>query len=143
MSTQFSLNEITHVIALAMAPAFLLASVAGFSSLVVGKMTTIVTRLRALNAIEAADRSRAHLKADIPRLKRCAKLIGRSLAFLVSAGIVTTSLMALAFVGALMKWQHETAVAVLFIIALVLFAVAFGFLLCEALIWHHDFDHQP
>ena len=143
MTTQFSLTEITHVIALAMAPAFLLAAVAAFSALVAGKMTTIVTRIRDLMAIEDADRPRAHLKADIPRLKRRAKLIGRSLAFFVGAGIATTSVMILAFVGALMKWQHETGLAVLFIIALVLLVVAFGFLLLEALIWHHEFDLQP
>ena len=142
MVMQLSLREISHVIALAMAPAFLLAAVAAFSALVVGKMTSLVTRIRALNTIEDADRVRAHLKADIPRLKRCAKLVGRSLVFLVGTGFVTTCLMVLAFVGALMKWQHETAVAVLFVIALVLFAVAFGYLLCEALIWHDEFDHQ-
>jgi hypothetical protein len=110
--------------------------------LAVGKMTSIVTRIRTLNTIEDADRVRAHLKADIPRLKRCAKLVGRSLVFLVGTGFVTTCLMVLAFVGALMKWQHETAVAVLFVIALALFAVAFGYLLREALIWHDEFDHQ-
>jgi ABC-type dipeptide/oligopeptide/nickel transport system permease component len=142
MLTPLSLREISHVIALAMAPAFLLAAVAAFSALAVGKMTSIVTRIRTLNTIEDADRVRAHLKADIPRLKRCAKLVGRSLVFLVGTGFVTTCLMVLAFVGALMKWQHETAVAVLFVIALALFAVAFGYLLCEALIWHDEFDHQ-
>jgi hypothetical protein len=142
MVTELSLREISHVIALAMAPAFLLAAVAAFSSLVVGKMTSIVTRLRTLTAIEDGDRARAHLKRDIPRLKRCAKLIGRSLAFLVGAGFFTTSLMLIAFAGALMKWQHETVVAGLFMIALALFATAFGFLLCEALIWRHEFDHQ-
>jgi hypothetical protein len=35
-----------------------------------------------------------------------------------------------------MKWEHETAVALLFAIALALFAVAFAFLLFEALICH-------
>jgi Protein of unknown function (DUF2721) len=142
MFTQFSLREISHVIALTMAPAFLLAAVAAFSALVVGKMTSIVTRSRTLNTIEDADRVRAHLKTDIPRLKRCTKLLARSLVFLVGTGLATTCLMIFAFVGALMKWQHDTAVAVLFVIALALFAVAFGYLLREALIWHHEFDHQ-
>jgi hypothetical protein len=41
-----------------------------------------------------------------------------------------------------MKWHHETAVAVLFMIALALFAIAFGCLFCETLIWHHERDHQ-
>jgi hypothetical protein len=50
MLTQLSLREISHVIALAMAPAFLLAAVAAFSALVVGKLTSIVTRIRTLNA---------------------------------------------------------------------------------------------
>ena len=142
MLTQLSLHEISHVIALSTAPAFLLGAAAAFSSLVMGKMTSIVTRIRTLNAIEDSDPTRAHLKADIPRLKRCAKLMGRTVVFLVGSGFVTTSLMALAFAGAVMKWQHETAVAVLFMIALALFAIAFGFLFCEALIWHHERDHQ-
>ena len=142
MLTQLSLSEISHVIALAMAPAFLLVAVSALSSLVVGKMSSIVTRLRVLNAIEDDDRTRAHLKADIPRLKRSAKLMGRSLAFLVASGFVTACLMILAFLGALIKGQHEMGVAILFIIALTLFAVAFAFLFCEAIIWHHEFDHQ-
>jgi hypothetical protein len=142
MLTQLSLHEISHVIALSMAPAFLLAAVGAFSSLVVGKMTGVVTRIRTLNTIEDTDRARAHLKADIPRLKRCAKLMDHSLTCLVGSGFVTTSLMILAFAGAVMKWQHETAVALLFMIALALFAVAFGFLFCEAVIWHNEFDHQ-
>ncbi len=142
MLTQLSLHEISHVIALSTAPAFLLGAVAAFSSLAMGKMTSIVTRIRTLNAIDDTDRTRAHLKADIPRLKRCAKLMGRSVVFLVGSGFVTTSLMALAFAGAIMKWQHETAVAVLFMIALALFAIAFGFLFYEALIAHHERDNQ-
>ena len=140
--TQLSLSEISHVIALASAPAFLLVAVAACSSLVVNKMSGIVTRLRALNAIEDDDRTRAHLKADIPRLKRCAKLIGRSLALLVASGFVTTCLMIVAFLGALVKGQHEIGVAILFVIALTLFAGAFGFLFYEAIIWHHESDHQ-
>jgi hypothetical protein len=60
----------------------------------------------------------------------------------VSAGLATICVVILAFVGALAKWQHETAVALLFMFALSLLAVAFAFLLCEAIIWHHDFDHH-
>ena len=142
MLTQLSLSQIPHVIALAMAPAFLLAAVGGFSLLLVGKITSVVTRLRALHAIEDGDRTRAHLKADIPRLRRCARLISRSLAFAVASGFVTTCVMIFAFVGALAQWQHETAVAILFMIALALFAAAFGFLLCETIIWHREFDHE-
>ena len=142
MLTQLSLHDISHVIALSTAPAFLLGAVAALSSLATGKMTSIVTRIRTLNTIEDTDRVRVHLEADIPRLKRCAKLMDRALTCLVGSGFVTASLMILAFAGAVMKWQHETAVALLFMITLALIAVAFGFLFCEALIWHGEFDHQ-
>ena len=142
MFTQLSLSEISHVIALAMAPAFLLVAVAAFSSLVVGKMSSVVTRLRALNAIADDDRTRTHLKADVPRLRRCARLLGRSLAFLVASAFVTACLMIYAFLAALVKGQHEMVVAILFVIALALFATAFGFLFCEVIIWHHESDHQ-
>ena len=142
MVTQLSLSEISHVIALSMAPAFLLVAVGAFSSLVVGKMTSIVTRIRVLNAIEDTDRTRAHLKSDIPRLKLCARLISRSLAFSVGSGLVTICVMIFSFVGALIKWQHETAVAILFMLALALLGVGFGFLLREAIIWHDELDHQ-
>ena len=142
MVTQLSLSEISHVIALSMAPAFLLAAVGAFSSLVVGKMTSIVTRIRFLNAIEDTDRTRAHLKSDIPRLKLCARLISRSLAFSVGSGLVTICVMIFSFAGALFKWQHETAVAILFMFALALLGVGLGFLLREAIIWHDELDHQ-
>ena len=142
MMAQLSLSEISHVIALAMAPAFLLVATAAFSSLVVGKMSSIVTRLRALNAIGDHEQPRAHLRADIPRLKRCAKLIGRSLACLVASGFVTTCLMIVAFLGALVIGQREIAVAILFVVALTLFAAAFAFLLYETMLWHHESDHQ-
>lgn len=142
MVTQLSLSEISHVIALSIAPAFLLAAVGAFSSLVVGKMTSIVTRIRVLNPIEDTDRTRAHLKPDIPRLKLCARLISRSLAFSVGSGLVTICVMIFSFVGALIKGQHETAVAILFILALALLGVGCGFLLREAIIWHDELDHQ-
>ena len=91
MLTQLSLNQVPHVIALAMAPAFLLGAVVGFSALLVGKMTSVVTRL-ALHAIEDGDRTRAHLKADIPRLRRCARLISRSLVFAIALPILPLAL---------------------------------------------------
>ena len=50
--------------------------------------------------------------------------------------------MIFAFLGALVKGQHEIGVAIVFVIALTLFAAAFGLLFDEAIIWRHECDHQ-
>jgi hypothetical protein len=49
--------------------------VAGFVSILLGRMTTIVDRIRSLNEIPKDDAARASLKSDIPRLRRRAKLL--------------------------------------------------------------------
>jgi Protein of unknown function (DUF2721) len=53
-----------------MAPAFLIGAVAGLIAVLVGRMNGIIDRIRMVNGIAADDEARAHLKADLPRLKR-------------------------------------------------------------------------
>lgn len=59
----------------AMAPAFVLGAVAGFVSIVLGRLTAVVDRIRSLNDVSDDDRDRVHLKSDLPRLRRRAKLL--------------------------------------------------------------------
>ena len=62
--------QLAQVISQATAPAFMLGAGAGFVSILLGRMSAIVDRIRHLNEIDEADRSRSHLKADLPRLRR-------------------------------------------------------------------------
>jgi hypothetical protein len=48
-------------------------------------MARIVDRVRALDDIDDQDQRRAHLKADMPRLRRRAKLIHSSMSLSISA----------------------------------------------------------
>ena len=48
----------------------MLGAVAGFVSILVGRMNSVVDRIRYLNEIADDDGARGHLKSDIPRLRR-------------------------------------------------------------------------
>ena len=63
-------DQLSTVISHAIAPSFLLGAVAGFMSILNSRMSSILDRVRSLNAIAPGDADRGHLKADIPRLER-------------------------------------------------------------------------
>jgi Protein of unknown function (DUF2721) len=65
-----SVSQLSQVITQAIAPAFLLGALAAFISVVILRMNRVVDRSQMLNAIAANDPTRAHLKADIPRLRQ-------------------------------------------------------------------------
>jgi len=69
--TAAQLSEITGQIA---APALLSGTVAGFVSILIGRLNRVIDRSQALNAISDDNAARAYLKADVPRLKRRAAL---------------------------------------------------------------------
>src|SRR5215467_2991347 len=62
-------QQLAQVMSQATAPAFVLGAVAGFVSILLGRMTMILDRIRSLNEIGEDDAERARLKSDIPRLR--------------------------------------------------------------------------
>ena len=68
-------GQLSQVMVQATAPAFILGAVAGFISILLGRMTSVIDRVRSLNEIADGDTARAHLKSDIPRLRKRAKLL--------------------------------------------------------------------
>ena len=136
-----SIEQLTQVITSVTAPAFLLGAVAGFISVLVSRLNRVLDRSQALNSIEDDDRSRARLKADIPRLKRRAVLLSNAVLFATICAIITALLIIVAFATAFFRLQHEYGIAVLFIIALAFFIVSVVNLAREARIGLHEFDH--
>jgi Protein of unknown function (DUF2721) len=76
-----SVTQLSQVIGQVTAPAFLLGAVAAFTSVLISRMNRIIDRSQALNAIGDDDASKAHLKSDIPRLKRRAALLNSAILF--------------------------------------------------------------
>jgi hypothetical protein len=136
------LNELSQVITHATAPAFLLGAVAGFISVLIGRMNSILERTRRLNAIADDDPKIAHLKADLTRLKRRAKLMNDAIYFAVASALCTTLLVIMAFGTAILGFQHEPGAGLMFVIALGLLSMSLFYLGREIRIALNEFDHH-
>jgi uncharacterized membrane protein YqjE len=136
-----SVAQLSQVITQVTAPAFLLGAVASFTSVLIARMNRIIDRSQVLNAIEEEEASRTHLKEDIPRLKRRAVLLNKSILFSTFAAITTSVLVIVAFVSAYLNVAHEYGVGVLFVLALVFFTASLVNLARETRIALHDLDH--
>ena len=116
--------RLSEVMREAAAPAFVLGAVAAFISILVGRLTSVLDRIRNLNAIPDDDKSRGHLKADIVRLRRCAQLLKKATLLALASGIATSMLLLVAFLSAFLRLQHVYGAALLFIVAIVFLAAA-------------------
>ena len=134
-------DQLAQVITHATAPAFLLGAVSGFVAVLIGRMNGVLDRIRTINAIAAEDDARAHLKADLPRLQRRARLLNRATLLAVSSAICTTLLVVLAFFSAFLGLRHEPGAAVLFVAALLLMGGALLALALEVRIALTAYDH--
>jgi hypothetical protein len=70
-------------------PAFVLGAVAGFVSILLGRMTAVMDRIRHLNDIAEDEEARRHLKSDIPRLRRRLKLLNGAARLALASGVCT------------------------------------------------------
>ena len=110
-------GQLSRVMSQAMAPAFVLGAVAGFTSILLGRMTTVLDRIRTLNEIADDDTTRAHLKSDIPRMRQRAKLLNNATRLALASGMCTSLLLVVGFAGAFLRLQHEYGAGLLFVIA--------------------------
>ena len=62
-------ERLTQIFSQAIAPTFFLGAVAGFISLMASRLSGVMERMQALNAITDDDHPRVPLKADIDRLQ--------------------------------------------------------------------------
>jgi hypothetical protein len=134
-----SLAEVSHVIALATAPSFLLGAVVAFVSLLLVRAGRIFDDLKILDEPESGHPRHHRIKADLPWLRRRARLIHASIAISTMSGGATALLVVLAFLGALMDLDTEIAVASLFVAALLLFVIALYLFAHEALLGLREF----
>jgi len=135
-----SIDQLGRIIANVAAPAFLLGAVAAFISVLASRINRVVDRAQFLHGITDDDASKAYLKADIPRLRRRAALLNRSLFCAVLSAICTALIVIVAFVSALLQLNHEYGVAILFIVSLLTFCVSLIDLSRETWIALHDND---
>jgi len=131
MPASLMADQLSRIISEATAPAFLLGAVAGFVSVLIGRLNRVVDQGAALLSISDQDSEKRRSKEAIPLLRRRAKLMNRAIECAVVSGICTTFLVILAFANALIGVNHAYGSALLFVVALAFFAASLIFLLLE------------
>jgi hypothetical protein len=135
-----SIDQLGRIISDVAAPAFMLGAVAAFIAVVISRINRVIDRAQLIHGIPENDASRLFLKADLPRLRRRAVLLNRSLFCSVVAAILTSLIIIVAFVSAMLGFVHEYGVAVLFTAAMLMFCVSLVDLARETRIALHDND---
>ena len=133
--------QLSHVISEATAPAFVLGAVAGFVSILSGRLTAVIERIRNLNDIADNEKPRAHLKSDIPRLQRRLHLLNGATHLALASGVCTSLLLVVAFGSALLRLQHVYGAATLFFVAVALLGASLFRFGQEARIGLTEADH--
>jgi hypothetical protein len=117
-------QRLSQIFSAAAAPTFFLGSVAAFVSLMSSRLAAVTDRVRNLNAIDDEDESRAHLKADIDRLRRRAHFLHSGMVAALRAGICATLLLAILFVTEFMGFHYAYGAGMLFIVATIFLGFA-------------------
>jgi len=136
-----TVSQLSQVISQAVAAAFILVALAAFISVMILRMNRVVDRSQMLNAIGGDDPAGAHLKTDLPRMKRRAVRLNNAILFASISAIFATLLVVVAFVSAFLGIQHERGIAVLVIVTLGFFAAALVNLARDTRIAAHECDY--
>ncbi len=135
-----SIDQLARIIGNVAAPAFLLGAVASFISVLLSRINRVIDRAQFIHGIPKNDTSRSFLKSDLPRLRRQAALLNRSLFSAIVAAIFTALIIIVAFVSALLQFAHEYGVAILFMAALLMFCASLVDLARETRLALHEND---
>jgi hypothetical protein len=124
------LSHITSVIAQTAAPAFVLGAVAGFLSILISRLDRTAERARDLRKTAVPEPSKAHGEFMGSAFRR-QELLYRAIYFAVLCALTTATLVLLSFAAALFEIRHERIVALLFMVALMMFMISLIYFLRE------------
>jgi Protein of unknown function (DUF2721) len=118
------MSHISEVISQSVAPAFILGAVSGFTSVLVTRLNRIIDRCRTLAAGDQNQGGEGSGGAELSALNARAKFINLAIFLALGAALATILLMVVAFADAFLEIPHEKGVAILFVVALLLFGAA-------------------
>ena len=127
------LNHLAQIIGQVVAPVFLLAGVGAFLNVCTGRLARIVDRSRNLEPRLLASRGKEHdrLVGEIRLIDRRMRLVSRAVFFTVLSALRICAVVVLLFAAFLTGWRIGTAVALLFIVAMVAIGSGFAIFLHE------------
>ena len=119
MQHDIGVNAVAHVIQLAVAPVFLLSGIGAMLAVMTNRLARIVDRARVLEAaIESSTDASVMVEDELRTLARRAKLISRSVALCTATALLVCAVIVVLFLGAFLKLDTSTFVALLFITAM-------------------------
>lgn len=127
------LNDVTHLIQLAIAPVFLLNAVASIIGVLINRLSRAVDRTRALDNLleKSAPGSAARDERELQVLRRRLTLIYLALTCEVLCALFVGLLIAAGFVGAIAGVNVSLGIACLFVFAMAAFIVGLAVFLRE------------
>jgi hypothetical protein len=136
-------QRLSEIFSQALAPTFFLGAVAAFVSLMASRLSAVIERARTLHAIPEDDGARAHLKADLERLRRRARLLNSGILASLRGGLAATLLLAIMFTAGFVGLKHAYGAPLLFVIAIIFLGFALFLFAQEARISLSEADeHQ-
>jgi Protein of unknown function (DUF2721) len=128
-----STTQVAQIIQLAVAPVFLLAGVGAFLNVCAGRLARIVDRARGLEPRILASRGPEHdrLVREIRILDRRMGLVSQAIFMSVLSALLICAVVVLLFAASLTGVHFGTAIALLFIAAMITIASGFAIFLVE------------
>lgn len=140
-----AVSTIAQTIQLAMAPVFMLAGIATLLNVLAGRLSRVVDRARAVEALYPRSSGPEHDRHvwELRLLDRRIGIINAALFLAVTSAIMTCLVVALLFVAELAKLHIATAVALSFILAMMLLISALTCLMVEVRVSVHAIRIRP
>lgn len=125
--------QVAQTIQLALAPVFLLAGIGAFLNVCTGRLARVIDRARKVEILILATHGGEHdrLVWEIRRLDRRITVVNSAIFLSVASACAVCLVVILLFLAELLHANLGRAIAVLFILAMMLLAAAFGTFIVE------------
>ncbi|MEG3161487.1 DUF2721 domain-containing protein [Sphingomonas sp. LB2R24] len=145
MPTIPAISTIAQTIQLSLAPVFMLAGIGQLLNVLAGRLSRVIDRARKLELLHGSIAGPDHHRYvwELRLLDRRMTIINAALFLAVSSAIMTCVLIALLFIAELAKLHFGTAVALCFILAMILLIAALVSFIVEVRISLRAFRIRP
>lgn len=133
MQTLSGINDVAHVIQLAVAPVFLLTGVGAILSVLVNRLGRVVDRFRVLeqNLPAVSEASLVSLQIEMAILARRARMIHWAIGLCTGCALLVCMVIATLFIGSITAVEMPAVIAILFILAMLTLVAGLVFFLRE------------
>ena len=133
-----SVERLTNVLEHALAPMFLLGSVAGLLAVLLARTEHLLRRMRQLKASGSDHQS--YPEYDLARLKVRVQLLQRAAFYALCSAVVTAIMVIVAFISGFLNLRHEYGSATLFTVSIGLLVFSLGLFAKEIRTASRDYD---